>query len=292
MLVWLLGSCFIFSMIFTGLFRKFALKKSILDLPNERSSHAIPTPRGGGVVFTVLFYLLLMLLWSFKIVSSSLCFSLLGGIAIAVVGYWDDVYHLKIQWRFLVHCLAAIWGMYWLALPQGWVWFFAVFLTVWFINFYNFMDGIDGIAASEGVFVSFVAGSLLFTHSAGLSLLCFGLGFMLLGFLYWNWSPAKIFMGDVGSGFLGYCFAIFMWATASMHQLSLLSWWILLAVFLVDATVTLLKRMSQGKKWYQSHREHFYQQLTQRGLSHARVTTYMMLVNIFILLPLVLWLHY
>ncbi|MDP1573490.1 MAG: glycosyltransferase family 4 protein [Coxiellaceae bacterium] len=281
----LLIAAFIFSLSFTGLFRKFALQKAIIDLPNERSAHVIPTPRGGGLVFTVAFYGLLVTLWFLNEVQTPLFLSLLGGIVVAIVGYWDDLYHLKIQWRFLGHCIAAVWGIAWLPIPHGVDTFLAIFLTVWFINLYNFMDGIDGVAASEAIFVSVAAGIALLHHDAGVSTLCFGLGAIMLGFLCWNWAPAKIFMGDVGSGFLGYCFAILMWATAAAHSLSILFWWILLAVFLVDATFTLLRRMIQGKKWYQAHCEHGYQKLTQKGLSHAKVTLCMMGINIFILLP-------
>ena len=281
----LFAELFIASLFFTGLYRKFAILKSIVDRPNERSSHVIPTPRGGGLIFTALFYFLLTKLWLFNLIPTNLLLSLLGGIVVAFVGYWDDLGHLKIQWRFLGHCFAAVWGVAWLPIPLGLDTFFAIFITVWFINLYNFMDGIDGIAASEAVFVSTAAGFALLHHDAGISTLCFGLGFIMLGFLCWNWAPAKIFMGDVGSGFLGYCFAILMWTTAATHHLSVLFWWILLAVFLIDATVTLLRRMIQGKKWYQAHCEHGYQKLTQRGFSHAQVTLCMILINVVILLP-------
>lgn len=281
-----LGLCLFSSLILTGAYRTFAVKKAIMDLPNERSSHAIPTPRGGGIVFTSLFYFLLTVLFYLNAIPENIFLSLLGGILVAIVGFCDDLFHLQIYWRFLAHCVAATWGIFWLHLPFDWTLFFAIFLTIWFINFYNFMDGIDGLAAGEAVFVALIAGAFLITRDQGLSVLCFGLASLMLGFLYWNWMPAKIFMGDIGSGFLGYVFAILMWTTAAQHTLSVLFWWILMGVFLIDATFTLLKRMLQGKKWYQSHCEHLYQQITQKGLSHARVTTYALCINIFVLLPL------
>ena len=286
----LFAELFIASLLFTGFYRKFAILKSIVDSPNERSSHVVPTPRGGGLIFTVLFYFLITKLWLFNVIPTNLLLSLLGGIVVAAVGYWDDLHHLKIQWRFLGHCVAAIWGLLWLPIPHGFAMFFPIFITVWFINLYNFMDGIDGIAASEAIFVATVAGVALLHHDPGISILCFGLGFIMLGFVCWNWAPAKIFMGDVGSGFLGYCFAILMWATAATHSLSVSFWCVLLAVFLVDATFTLLRRMIQRKKWYQAHCDHGYQKITQRGFSHAQVTCCMMLINIFILLPIAFFL--
>jgi len=152
------------------------------------------------------------------------------------------------------------------------------------------MDGIDGLAASEAIFVLAVAGSvLLFQGNVGVGRLCLGLAFAVVGFLYWNWKPAKIFMGDIASGFLGYCFAILMWATASTHALPLLFWLILLSVFLIDTTYTLLRRMIQRKKWYSAHREHIYQQVVQKFFSHDQMTLIIISINIVVLLPIAVY---
>lgn len=281
---------FLSSLVLTGIFLQYALKKSILDLPNERSSHQQPTPRGGGIVFVTVFYLFLLCMFVTNAISQSLWLSLLGGIPIAIVGYCDDVFTVKIQWRILVHMIAASWGIFWLPISHAWIVPIAIFLTVWFINLYNFMDGIDGLAASEAIFVSIVAGIAFINSDSSVSLLCFGLAFSVFGFLYWNWAPAKIFMGDIGSGFLGYFFAIMLWATVSPHKTSLFFWLILLAVFFGDATFTLLRRILQRKKWYQAHREHLYQKLVQKGLRHYQMTLLVMLVNMAILLPMALYL--
>lgn len=148
------------------------------------------------------------------------------------------------------------------------------------------MDGIDGIAAMQGVFVAAVAGVLLLTKNhVGMSLLCFGVSATLVGFLYWNWQPAKIFMGDVGSGFLGFFFGTLMFSTAVQYQIPVMFWLILMAVFLCDAGCTLLYRMLKKKKWYLAHREHVYQRLVLSGWEHSRVTLLAAVINVFVLLP-------
>ena len=273
----------------TGFFRRYAIKKSILDLPNERSLHATPTPRGGGIIFVFVFYVFLFCLFFLHCITRDLFLSLLGALPIAIIGYCDDLYSLSMHWRLLVHCLSATWGIAWLSFSSVADMFFPIFLTLWFVNLYNFMDGIDGLAASEAVFVAIAAGIVLLPINTPVSMICFGLGFSVLGFLFWNWQPAKIFMGDIGSGFLGYCFAILMWSTTSAHRLPISFWFILLGVFLVDATYTLLRRMIQRKKWYSAHREHIYQKMVQAGLQHYQMNLIVILINLVILLPLAVY---
>ena len=291
---------FLLSVVLTYAVRKYALKRAILDIPNHRSSHKVPTPRGGGVGFVVIFYLALWVLWMQHLVNTTGCLALLGGVAIAVIGYIDDRIGVRSALRALVHVLAAIWGVVWLGgalhfdfgafvLPLGWLGFVvAVFVTVWLVNLYNFMDGIDGIAASEAVFVALAAGGVLYYVHSNLMYLCFMLAAVMFGFLVWNWPPAKIFMGDIGSGFLGYIFAMLMWMTNQQHSLSIPFWVILLALFLCDATYTLIRRVCQRKKWYEAHREHVYQRLVQNGFKHWQVTSGVIILNLVICLPLAL----
>lgn len=278
---------FILSFVLTFYYRDFALEKGIIDTPNERSLHQMPVPRGGGIVFVGIFYVLLLALCFTKQIKTDIFYAFLGGIPVAIIGYLDDIRGVKIQWRLLVHLVAAVWGIVMLGLPHSIFSIIPILLTAWFINFYNFMDGIDGIAATQGIFVTLVAGIFLsLTHHIGLSALCLGMFAALIGFLYWNWEPAKIFMGDVGSGFLGYFFAILMFSTALQYKIPAIFWLFLMIVFLADATLTLLYRMHQKKKWYLAHREHVYQRMVQWGLRHSEVVFALMTSNFIIVLPM------
>lgn len=270
----------------TFYFRHFALEKSIIDIPNERSSHDQPTPRGGGVVFVGLFYLVLCALWCMKQITTPVSLAFLGGIPIALIGYLDDIKGVKIYWRFLVHLASATWSVAMLGILHSFSAIIPIVIIVSLINFYNFMDGIDGIAATQGIFLSSVAGFiLLMKNHLGMSLLSFGLLASLTGFLYWNWQPAKIFMGDIGSGFLGYFFGTLMFSTAVQYKIPVMFWFILMGIFLCDAGCTLLYRMMKKKKWYLAHREHVYQRLVQSGFEHFQVTLFVLLINVFLLLP-------
>src|SRR3990167_4502963 len=292
---------FLLSLLLTYFIHFFALKKNILDKPNDRSMHQVPTPRGGGLAFVILFYAALTFLKLDHLIATDIFLSLLGGIPIACVGYCDDLFGVKARSRALIHVVSAIWGIVCLhgvpILNFGSVSFhspviffiFGVFITVWFTNLYNFMDGIDGLAAMEAAFVSAVAGIFLFFDGfRGLAFVCFTLTFSVLGFLVLNWPPAKIFMGDVGSGFLGYIFAMLMWTTNNQHQLPFPIWWILLSVFIADASYTLIHRMIQKKKLSVAHREHAYQGLVQSGLTHKQVTKGVLFINLLLCLPLAL----
>lgn len=285
------GIIFLSSLCLTGLIRCYVIKKNILDIPNNRSSHQIPTPRGGGIAIVILFTLISVLLTWQHLISLPLLYALSGGIIVALMGWIDDIISIPPIWRASAHVLAASWAVYWLHLSHvgfGLMNFpLAVFMIVWSVNLYNFMDGIDGLAGIEGLFISISAALFLsMLGIVGLSLLCFLLAAAILGFLFWNWPPAKIFMGDVGSGYLGFIFAVLAIATAHLKILPYAFWITILAVFLCDATYTLLYRIFQGKRWYEGHREHAYQRLVQYGLSHKNVTVGVLLVNIFILLPI------
>lgn len=291
---------FLFSALFTGTTRLYAIKKSILDIPNERSSHAIPTPRGGGIAIVLTFtFVLFGLKWA-NYIQTNLYLALIGGgITIATTGYCDDIYSVSAKWRILLHSLAAAWALYWmgsfsfltLASPHILLDIVNYTLTaigiVWYINFYNFMDGIDGLAGSEGMFVAMGSSiALWWTGAPYLALVMSLLAASIAGFTIWNWPPAKIFLGDVGSGYLGYIFAVLGLYTANNNILPITFWWVMLAIFICDATFTLLYRMYQGKKWYSAHREHAYQHLISFGANHKRVTTSILIINCCVLLPI------
>ena len=287
------------SWVLTGFLRRYALNKNLLDVPNKRSSHDVPIPRGGGMAIVLTFLSSLVFLYIGSGLELSVLLSTLGaGLLVAVVGFMDDHGHVHPKWRLLVHFYVAAWGMSWLGgLPTmtvfghvvhiDWLRYVVIAVAlVWLLNLFNFMDGIDGIAASETIFV---AGSgLLFASLVGhadlqsVAIILIG---STLGFLIWNWPPAKIFMGDVGSGFLGIILGLYGYWAFSEGVLSIWCWLIILGVFLVDATFTLMKRIARRAKWYEAHRTHAYQHAARRW-GHLRVTVAVSLINVIWLLPI------
>lgn len=268
----------------TKLFVLYARRHAILDLPNERSSHLIPTPRGGGAVFAGLFGAVVLLCTVLFPEDMPLWLALLGGGAVvAGVGWIDDRTPLKARYRLVAHVLAAGWALFAFggmpsvafgdaALSLGrWGTLFALCGGVWAINLYNFMDGIDGLAAGEA-FVVAVAGALLLVREhVAVSFALFALAACVSGFLWWNWSPAKVFMGDAGSGFLGFVFFAFAVYTENAGSMSVFLWAVAGAVFIVDATLTLASRIRRGERVAQAHREHLFQRAVICGYSHAVV---------------------
>jgi Fuc2NAc and GlcNAc transferase len=283
------------SLFITRAIRNDALRRNKVDVPNERSSHKWPTPRGGGLAIVVSFVVGLILLTLLQLVPVKVSVGLVGGgILVAAIGFLDDRGHISPLVRAVIHLIAAIWTLAWIggmpALDLGFAviqWgiighLVGVIGLVWLINLYNFMDGIDGIAASEAVFVTLFAGILITVRmqTPEISWLVWLLTAASLGFLYWNWQPARIFMGDVGSGFLGLILGALAIISAQHNAMPLWSWLILLGVFIIDATITLLRRMLRGQRWYQAHRSHAYQHLAIRWRSHIKVVSAMLGFNL------------
>jgi Fuc2NAc and GlcNAc transferase len=278
----------------TQLVRRYTLRHAVLDIPNERSSHTAPTPRGGGLAIVAAVLGGLLMGWLLDYIPSRLFVALAGGGSlVAAVGWIDDHRAVHAIQRSLVHVIAAIWALTWLGgLPKlhvgtaliplgvsGWV--LGTLGIVWFINLYNFMDGIDGLAAGEAVSVG-GAGAILAALAAtpGIALASGIIAVGALGFLVWNWHPARIFMGDVGSGFLGFCFVVLAIASERTGGPQLLLWMLLLGVFVLDATLTLVRRAARGEQWFAAHRLHSYQRAVQAGASHARVSASVLLMNL------------
>lgn len=271
--------------------RRWALRRNLLDIPNNRSMHVMPTPRGGGlaIAFTTLIGLLIYTIVTRDSASSLILGYIFGTFVIAIVSWIDDLRTLPNRVRFLAHFLATITGIaalgYWreVTLPLigtihlGWL---GLPLTlIWIIgltNAYNFMDGIDGIAGSQAVVGGI--GWLLLGWLSGQPLVMI-LGLLVasssLGFLAFNWPPAKIFMGDVGSAFLGYTFALLPLMSSS-GQLAwsgaALSGFLLVWPFITDAALTFIRRLLRGERVYEAHRSHIYQRLVIAGHSHRTVT--------------------
>ena len=275
---------------------------STLDIPNERSSHLTPTPRGGGISFvaTSLAGFLLLLLNN-TLDNKALLAICSAGVIVAIAGHLDDRQKISgATIRLVFHVIGAIVLVVVIGFPSQISVFdrtintgiigsiLGVVYLVWLLNLFNFMDGTDGIAASEAIFVC-VAGAILNFHV--LSNINFGEAAIVLavstfGFLLYNWSPAKIFMGDVGSGFLGIVIGgLSLMAAKQQHEL-LWVWIILLAVFISDATVTLIRRLLRKQKPHVAHRSHAYQHLAIRFNSHAKVSLIVLAINVVWLLPI------
>ncbi len=279
---------FVASWLLTGRVLAYLRRRAILDHPNDRSSHSIPTPRGGGwgVMLTLLPAWALVALTSdggLRVVPV-----LIGAAALMAVSWMDDRRGLGPAPRFLAQIAAVAAGL--TALPadglvfQGLLPLWADRLVaavgwLWFVNLFNFMDGIDGLAGSEAATIG--AGLALVVAVGGLDpaygLYGLAAAGAAMGFLMWNWHPAKLFMGDVGSVPLGFTLGWLLLAVAAsgLWAAALL----VPAYFLADATFTLLRRLVEGKKVWQAHREHFYQKATQRGRSHAQVVRLVLALN-------------
>ena len=282
----LYASLLILSFFLTYLIKNYYIKNAILEKVNERSSHTVPTPHGGGIAIAVTWFVGIIYLELTSQIESNLFYALMVGVIISVVSFFDDIYELSPKIRLITQAIVAFGGLFFLggfnSLEFGLfnienqiiTNIFAFLLIIWFINLYNFLDGINGYAGSEALFLS-VAGFILFggEHFVVLAV-------AVLGFLYWNFGNAKIFMGDVGSTLLGYNVAIFTIYYANQNATNLWVWIILFGVFWFDATWTLLRRKLNHEKLSQAHKKHAYQRLTQAGWSHFKVTNYAIILNI------------
>ena len=284
----------------TGILVRFSSHAAVMDLPNERSLHRIPTPRGGGLSIVLAF--LLAVAFVVQIATPPLGWQALvvGGLMIACVGWLDDRYSLSAKSRLFIHLLSSgilMFGIYQgrISGDLGLISFGSTTLAIalgtlmaaWFVNFYNFMDGSDGIAAVEAITVGTVWGCLAFSRGelalAGFSWI---VASAAAGFMIFNWSPAKIFMGDVASGFLGFCFVgIFLFGDRS-GAVPLSAGLILMGCFIVDSGYTLVRRALRGENVAQAHRDHAYQHACQMGFGHKGVALWTLAINLIWLSPL------
>jgi Fuc2NAc and GlcNAc transferase len=291
---------FVASGFLTWILWSYLVRLGPMDIPNLRSSHKIPVPRGGGLSIVLVFLVAIAWLVQERALDTGLARALGGGgIMIAGVGFLDDHVSLSVWLRLSVHFFAAGCALWWLRkLPilqlshgghfsGGLVQVLTLFGLVWLTNLYNFMDGIDGLAGMQAVIVCGLIG-FLFLRSGmqGFAQTAWLLAAASGGFLIWNWAPARIFMGDVGSGFLGFVLGVLAISSSAVHPRLAWPWSILLAVFIVDSTVTLMWRVLNGKRWYQAHCSHAYQHAARELDSHWKVTLTVAAINLVWLFPL------
>lgn len=295
----------------TEIFRRWSLRKELFDVPNERSSHTVPTPRGGGLIIVIV-CLTAYIFWTLAISGNFQWSYLIGAFLIASVSWIDDLYTISSGWRFTIHTTCAALAVFTLGyfdeinipfLNNFKTGIFGASITffwiVWLTNAYNFMDGIDGIAGTQALTAGigwFLLGQIVDAPTVsfyGGILACAGLGFLIL-----NWQPAKIFMGDVGSAFLGYSFAVLPLLAknesgANLEKADFLfpAAIILVWLFAFDTLWTFGRRVLNGEKVWQAHRSHLYQRLVISGKSHSAVTFLYGTISILNVFSLVLYLR-
>jgi Fuc2NAc and GlcNAc transferase len=288
----------------TAFIRRYAGPLGLVAAPNARSSHSVPTPSGGGVGIVAGgavggAFVLAAEPWPAAVL-------LAAALLVAAIGFVDDRRPLpaavRLAAQVLLVAVVAAFGLpaggiaaaIGLPLPPFLVTGVVVLAAVYWVNLFNFMDGIDGLAASQAIFMLLAAALLAVVRTEGgaveqpafwwlPTIAAASAGFLLL-----NWPPARIFMGDAGSTFLGFLIAVLALTTTGLGWLSLWQWLILAAVFGTDATLTLCRRLLQGERIFEAHRRHAYQRLARRWQSHRSVTMAVTAVNLLWLLPLAL----
>ena len=292
--------------VLTGVVRRYALASSMIDVPGERSSHTVPTPRGGGLAVVLSFAL-----GGTAFVASQGGFwqpilaAVGAGSLVALIGFIDDHRDLSVRLRLLAHFFAASVGLWLLGgvpvelVPAG-NWMFTALSSVlcviglvWLLNLYNFMDGIDALASVQaicagtgGAILALVSGQDLSSPTVFLPLL---LAASVAGFLPWNLPPARIFMGDVCSGFLGIVIGLLALLAGHAEVSLVYGWAILLAVFVTDATLTLVRRGLRGESIHLAHRSHAYQQAARYLGGHGSVSVVVIGICVVWLFPLALF---
>ena len=290
-------STLMFSFLLCWAYQGIARERQILAMPNERSLHTSPTPSGGGIALLLAFTLgMLSAGWVYGAWSGSLITLSVAALILAVLGFIDDLRGLSMRLRLLAYSLVCIVvsivilqpvmnddvlsGLMLVMLAAG--------AMLWSLNLYNFMDGIDGIAAMQAVLACCGAAWLSWApvQDEAYFMFCLLLAAAHGGFLIWNFPPARLFMGDSGSVPTGFLLAGMMIVGMVQGQLNPLCWLVLLAIFITDASWTLLWRVFTGQRFTQPHRLHAYQRLTQHWNSHLKVDLLLLGINVLWLFPL------
>jgi len=278
------------ALLLTGLAARYARHLGMLDQPGGRRSHLIATPRGGGAGLVTALVVASIVGYS-QVVNPIWYYAILPGfLLIVVTGWWDDLVSLSALFRLSVQVAVSLYLLMYLhhhGWAPGWLtWVCAGIFIIAMSNVYNFMDGINGMAGTQGVFAGLLLAVLF--HAAGdrgMALLCLLMAAACIGFLPWNLGQARVFMGDVGSPALGFFFAAVLVYGLSAGTFGLAAAWLVMLVFICDAGLTLLSRVIRGEQWYTAHRQHLYQRLITRGWPHGRVVLLYQAINLVIVVP-------
>ncbi len=283
------------------MYQKIAIKKGILANPNFRTLHETPVPKGGGIVFASITILGIFLLWRSGQMPNNLFMTLgVGGCIATFLGFFDDINNIGAKKKLAVQIFLSGFALFhldggvlssidlipdWIAIPLS------LLFLVWVINAYNFMDGIDGMAASGAIFSSgvVIVTIVLTNEFSEVTIFLLLLMASVLAIIVFNWPPATIFMGDAGSVFLGYIFGVLILYTTMNNEVSIWTWIIVFGYFIADTTVTQIARLILVKKWYIAHRSHAYQNLARISNSHLKVTMGVIVYYLMWLLPLAIW---
>lgn len=259
----------------------------LIDIPNHRSSHKYPTPTGGGLAIAISLLISLAIChflslhpWPPYIIPSFI---------IAAVSFIDDRINLSAKLRLFIQLTSAYLACYlatWSATPSFWVITISVLAIVWMTNLYNFMDGIDGISSVQIITVSLFCSFSMHSNSPSISFTYLALALSTSGFFLWNWQPAKIFMGDVGSAFCGFLLGVLGLLSIYENTISIYTLILIHGTFIFDATATLLVRFLRKDPIMQAHRSHTYQKANIKGYTHSQVSLTYLLINLFWLFPL------
>ena len=305
MIVRLLSSAFVVTVILTFFYKRIANRLGVFAKPNYRSSHNRPIPTGGGIIISFIFiWSAIYFLFFIEKVSSEI-FQIavgiaVGGIAITIVGFIDDVVETRALTKLFIQIMLSIWIVFLFVenlqtmfeVMSGYFYwpfiFLALFFLVWLINVFNFMDAIDGMALSGSLLIACSAALIILTFQGNNenSVMFFLLGIVCLAFLLFNFPPASIFMGDAGSLFLGYIFGCLIVKTIVDNDINIWTWLILLGHFLTETTLATLLRIKLTRKWYKAHRSLAYQNLARILESHRKVTAGSIIFHLVWLFPL------
>jgi len=275
----------------TGVFTWYARRRGMLDIPYERHSHTVPTPRGGGagIVAALVIVTLLLSRESAAMTYWSHCL-LPGFVVLSLVGWWDDRVSLSASLRFTVQLMVSFYLLWCFRIHGSTAGLLSLLAAgiylLWMTNLYNFMDGSNGMAGFQGVFAGVMMAWIYYAagdvEAALVSSLLAG---ACVGFLPWNLGNARVFMGDVASGSLGFAFAALLIYGVFNGSMAFPVAWMVMLVFMCDSTLTLISRVLKGEQWYNPHKQHLYQQLIIRGWSHGRVLLLYQLVNLLLVAP-------